>query len=183
MRTAEEMYDYCLQNDYGRGMTRRWALKHFKIIEDNLNYDEEVYMTFIGLKDFTGVTKHDNNYAYALTNKRIMYGQKKLWGEDFKSIVYDKITDISSAKGLVFGLVTIDSLGEKFNVGVDKITADNISKAAHKIIFSLENREKRRYLDLRIDPVEEIRKYKVLMDEGIITEEEFTSKKKKLLKI
>ena len=34
--------------------------------------------------------KHDRNFAYAITNKRIMFGQKSLTGEKFKSVAYEK---------------------------------------------------------------------------------------------
>lgn len=54
MRTAEEMYSYCIDNGYGKGLTRNWGIKHFRVIEENLYEAEEVLMTFIGLKDFKG---------------------------------------------------------------------------------------------------------------------------------
>lgn len=186
MRTAEEMYSYCLQNGFGRGMTKKWGIKHFKILENNLRDDEEVYMSFIGLKDYISMTKHDNNYAYAITNKRIIFGQKKIMGENFKSVVFDRVNDISSSTGALLGVVTIDTLGETFNVGLDKKTADNISKEIHKIIFDMRSEEKdNKSNELEdkegIDPVLEIRKYKELMDDGIISEEEFNEKKKRLL--
>ncbi len=188
MRTAEEMYNYCTENGYGSGLSKKWGIKHFKVIEDNLREDEEVYMAFIGLKDYKSMTKHDNNYAYAITNKRIMFGQKKMFGENFKSVVLDRINDISSSTGAMLGIVTIDTLGETFNVGVDKKTADNISKEAHRIIFDMRSGELGDKKDvvkekLELDPATEIKKYKELLDDGIITEEEFDKKKKELLGI
>lgn len=190
MKTAKEMYEYCIEKGYGSGLTKNWAIKHFKVLEKNLRNDEEVYMTFIGLKDFISMTKHDSNYAYAITNKRIIFGQRKLIGENFKSVVFDRINDISSSLGMVFGTVTIDTLGETFNVGVDKKTADNISKEEHKIIFDMrsggldnDKTNTKEKLNKAIDPVAEIRKYKELMDDGIITKEEFDEKKKQILGI
>lgn len=181
MRTAEEMYSYCVDNGYGKGLTRNWGIKHFRVIEENLHEEEEVLMTFIGLKDFKGALQHDDNYAYALTNKRMIFAQKKLIGEDLKSVVYDKINDISSSKKMLFGVVTIDTLGERFSVGVDKVTADNISKEAHRIIFKVRNKDKVKIEDKKKDELDEIRRYKELMDDGVITREEFNLKKKELL--
>lgn len=183
MKTAEEMYNYCVENGYGSGMTRNWGIKHFKVIEENLRSDEEVYMTFIGLKDFVSITNHDNNYAYAITNKRMMFGQKKLMGQNFVSVVFDRINDISSSTGMAMGTVTIDTLGETFNVGVDKATANNISKEAHNIIFDMRSDKEIKAENSTDNVIEEIRKFKELMDEGIITEEEFNIKKKLLLGI
>ena len=42
MNTAEEMYQYCLDNDYGEGLTRKWGIKHFALIENALHRDEQV---------------------------------------------------------------------------------------------------------------------------------------------
>lgn len=173
MRKAEEMYNYCVKNGYGKGLTKGWSIKHFKVLEENLISGEEVYMTFIGLKDYVSATKHDGNYAYAITNKRIIFGQKKVLGQNFKSVVLDRLNDISSSTGAIWGKVTIDTLGEVFNVGVDKVSADKISKEAHNVIFNMRNKE--------VDSISELRKYKDLMDEGIISKEEFESKKKELL--
>lgn len=181
MRTAEEMYDYCIENGYGRGLTRNWAIKHFKLLEENLRSDEEVYMTFIGLNNYISPTKHGNNYAYAITNQRIMFGQKKMFGGNFKSVVLDKFNDISSSTGMLMGVITIDTLGEVFNVGVNKETADNISNELHNIIFSMRNESDKRDFSRKNNSIEEIKKYKELLDSGIITEDEFNQKKKELL--
>ena len=137
MRTAEEMYAYAKENQYGRGMSEKWAKKHFGIIERNLGPNEEVLMTFIGLKDYISPSNHKNNYAYAITNKRMMFAQKKLLKEDFKSVMIDKINDIGATSGLLLGAITIDTLSEIFNVGVDKATAERISQELHRIIFNL----------------------------------------------
>lgn len=40
MRTAQEMYQYCIKNGFGEGMNRTWGLKHFSLIERALSKDE-----------------------------------------------------------------------------------------------------------------------------------------------
>ena len=82
---------------------------------------------------------------------------------------------------MLFGVVTIDTLGERFSVGVDKVTADNNSKQAHRIIFKVRNKDKVKIEDKKKDELDEIRRYKELMDDGVITREEFNLKKKELL--
>lgn len=78
MKTAEEMYNYCVSNGYGKGFNKKNSIKHFSIIQDALFPDEEVLCTFIGLHNYVSAAKHDNNFAYAITNKRVIMGQKKL---------------------------------------------------------------------------------------------------------
>ena len=190
MKTSEEMYEYCVRNGYGRGLIRNWSIKHFKVLENNLRDDEEVLMTFIGLYKFRSIGVHDNTYAYAITNKRMIFGQKKIVGENFKTVLFDRVNDISSSTGAVFGVVTIDTLGEIFNVGVAKKTAENICGEAHRIILNIRsdkaNHNKESKInsnELRENPVLEIRKYKKLLDDGVISEEDFENKKKQLLGI
>lgn len=77
MKTAVEMYQYCVNNNYGKGISKSWCEKHFNVIAKNLNPNEEVLMTFMGLNDFISMTKHNGNWAYAITNQRILVGQKK----------------------------------------------------------------------------------------------------------
>lgn len=74
MRTANEMYQFCLDNGYGQGFNTRNSIKHFGIIEKNLGNDENVLFAFIGLHNYVSISKHDNNFAYAVTNKRRAMG-------------------------------------------------------------------------------------------------------------
>lgn len=111
MRTAEEMYNYAKENGYGTGLTKGWSNKHFKVLEDNLRDDEEVYMTFIGFKDMEG-NNHKGNYAYAITNERMIMGQKKLVGSDFIAVVLDNINDISLKNKIAYGTITFDTIKE-----------------------------------------------------------------------
>ncbi|EOZ5835090.1 SHOCT domain-containing protein [Enterococcus faecium] len=69
------------------------------------------------------------------------------------------------------------------DVAVDKDTVDRISDSLNEIIYNL----KRRNISATnsntstISSASEIRKYKELLDDGIITEEEFNKKKQELL--
>jgi hypothetical protein len=76
MQTAEGMYHYCVENGFGSGWNEEWGVKHFRVIENSLMNGEEVWMTFIGLHNYKSPSKHDQNFAYAVTNKRIVMAQK-----------------------------------------------------------------------------------------------------------
>lgn len=177
MRKAEQMYQYCLDKGFGEGFNRRWGLKHFKVIENNLHENENVYLTFIGLKDFVSTSEHDGNYAYALTDKRIIYGQKKLFGENLGSITLKHFNDIHHSTGMIFGKITIDTLGEVFNVGVDKESASKLSTAIHRFIFNNKNKKENDGLASILS------EFKELYDNNLITKEEYEKKRKKLLKL
>jgi hypothetical protein len=184
MSTAEGMYQYCLDNKFGSGFNDKWGVKHFSVLENKLMKDERVLMTFIGLHNYISTTKHDNNYAYAITNKRILFAQKTITGEKSKTVNFDNINDISFEKGLVFGVLTIDTLNEKFNVGLDKYSAEAINNNIHQVLDEVKNSSRQpQVFTNAVSVVDELKKFKELLDMNVITEEEFNTKKKQLLGI
>lgn len=76
MKTAEEMAIFCKENNTGSGMGKKWTLKHFTVVENQLNDDEEVLFAFVGLYNYISLSKHQSNFAIAITNDRIIAGQK-----------------------------------------------------------------------------------------------------------
>jgi len=135
LQTAEEMYKYCADNKLGTGTTKGWAIKHFQLLMDNLKAGEQIYCVFIGLHNYKSMSKHDNNYDYALTNKRIIMAQHKLLGANVQSVNLENINDITLSKtgiaGMGIGTVCIDTLKETFNVGVNVSFASNIYNCVH----------------------------------------------------
>ena len=178
VKTAKKMYKYCLKNGFGEGYNRKWGLKHFLVVEKNLQKDEDVYMTFIGIHNYKSITEHDGNFAYAITNKRILMGQKKIFGEDSKTVLLKMLNDVNSSTGFAMGTITFDTIKEEFNVWVNKEQADNILAEIQRILFELKDAEG---TTTEASGVDEIRKYKALLDDGIISENDFEKKKKELL--
>lgn len=187
MRTAEEMVQYCEDNNTGKGMTAKWRMKHFKVVEQQLKEDEEVLVCFIGLKNFVDIANHDDNWAYAITNKRIIMGQKGLIGEKVVVVSLRDLNDVSFKKGVFFGVLTIDTIKEVFNVGLDKNSATAIHELVTNALMDLKEEMYQSSQPVQQakadDPYEEVKKLKELLDMGIITEEEFDLKKKNILGI
>lgn len=180
--TAKEMYMYAKDNGYGNGFTDSLGIKHFQVIEDSLLPGEYVLMTFIGLHNYISATKHDNNFAYAITNKRIIMAQKNIIaGEKIHTIYLDNLNDISFKSGIALGVMTIDTTKEVFNVGLDKISAKAINEKAHSVIDEIMKSKKITQHVHETSSADEILRFKQLLDSGIITEEEFSKKKKQLL--
>ena len=179
MRNAQEMYQYCLDNGYGQGFNAHNSLKHFGIIEKNLRDDETVLFAFIGIHNYISVSKHDSNFAYAVTDKRILLGKKKVIGENFQSIALNKINDITFTSGIAYGVITVDAQTECFNVAVIKNQAANINAKLQDLLLDLKNESNAPAA--AASAADEIRKFKQLLDDGIITPEEFEKKKAELL--
>ena len=150
---------------------------------------ECVFFPFIGLHNYVSATKHDNNFAYAVTNKRILMAQKKMIGQTIQTVSWENVNDITFNSGVVFGVITIDTIKETFNVAVGILEVENIYRLLHEtwdnIRVSKSNVNNNRITisnDVK-SPVEEIKEYKELLDMGIISKEEFEKKKKELLNL
>ena len=180
------MYKYCLDNKFGSGWNEKWGIKHFKLIEENLLPNEEVKMAFIGLHNYISSTKHDGNFAYAITNKRIIMAQKKqITGENFQTVSLDNINDITFKSGVLLGILTVDTIKETFNIGLDKGSAKSINSMLHSVIDNIKNisitPEIKEISANNFSIADELKKYKELLDLGVLTPEEFELQKNKLL--
>lgn len=183
MKTAQEMYQYCIDNGFGEGQNKKWGTKHFSLIEQALGNDEYAIMCFIGLHNYVSMTKHDSNFAYAITNKRIIMAQQKVIGQNFQTVAIDNLNDVTMTTGAVFGTIVIDTIKETFNVGVNKIVAKNINNVIHDVLLSLKE-DKKASANTNAptaSSADEILKYKNLLDMGAITQDEFDEKKRQLL--
>lgn len=186
---AEKLYDYCLDHGTGRGLNRKWGVKHFTLIVNNLMPKEKVAFVFIGLNNFKSAAKHDNNYAYAITDKRILMAQQNIIGESVKSINWNNINDITLNKNALFGVVEVDTFKERFNIAVDRTQAQNIYNEIYRVYDILKRKEERKQYappkseQPKEDPYEQLKKLKELLDMGILTQDEFDAKKKQILNI
>ena len=183
LNAAKQMYQYCLDNNFGNGMNEKWGVKHFMLIEQALQSDEQVLMCFIGLHNYISMTKHDNNFAYAITNKRVIMAQQRVIGQVVQSVLLKNLNDITANSGLALGVITIDTIKEKFNVCVDSRSANKICEKVHEVLLSMEDsRTTQPQVQIQQNSsADEILKYKNLLDMGVITQEEFEQKKKQLL--
>lgn len=188
MKTAEGMYEYCLKNDYALGKKNGLGLGNFRVIERQLNSNEDVLMAFIAVHNFTGLANNDSEFAYAITNKRLILARDKFIGEIVQSIDLESIMGVTMNNGVIWGTITIDSLNEKLNVGVHRYVTKNINQKIHEVLeiaknYNINTVQKNNNLNTGSSDADEILKFKNLLDMGAISEEEFNLKKKQLLGI
>lgn len=94
-------------------MSIGWRIKaHSKVVEQHLNPGEEALYVFVAQKNdnpFDIIT----TYVVAITNRRIILGQKRLlFGYFFTSITPDLFNDLKVKMGLIWGRVYIDTVKE-----------------------------------------------------------------------
>lgn len=183
MRSAQSMYNWCVEQGYGKGFSQGTALKHFQLIADTLLPGEEAHIVFIGLHNFRSMTKHDQNFAYAITEKRIIMAQHRLFGGVVQTVAIDQINDITSVTSLAFCIITVDTIREKFNVAINKEDGQRLAKRLHDYLVEIKSAQQPQPVAAQTSAADEIAKFKGLLDEGIISQEEFDAKKKQLLGI
>jgi len=124
MKTKKNVYSFVKEFKRKYPLTISWRLhQNAKVIEQHINPDEEVIYAF-------AAQKNDNPFdivttcVVALTNKRILIGQKRvLFGYFYYSITPDMFNDLSIYMGLLWGKVCIDTVKEE-------IYLSNIQKEA-----------------------------------------------------
>ena len=106
---------------------------------------------YLGQTDFSArhrsATNHDSNYAYAITKKRIIMAQKRVIGQTFQTVDIDNMNDITMSTGMLMGVITIDTMKERFNVAVEKSQAMSINKSIHDVLLSLKQKKKKELLN------------------------------------
>lgn len=112
-----------------------------------------------------------------------MFGQKTLTGTKFKAVAHERINDITFETGMVFGVLTIDTPQEKFNVALNKQSATSINNHIHQVLDEVKTGTHTQVITNNVSSADELKKFKELLDLGIITQEEFDAKKKQLLSI
>lgn len=127
-----------------------------------------------------------NTWLLALTSERFLLLDHALMSKsvDTQSIRLDRVQGVSASQGWMFGKVAID-------IGNRMIVVDNCFKASVKIVADLANKLIKEQSSQspsatethssKKTPVEELKDLAKLKEAGILTEEEFSDAKKKIL--
>ena len=127
--------------------TIAWRIKaHSKVIDLHLNEGEYIKYAFAAQKNDSQFDIF-TTYVVALSNKRILLGQKRLfWGYFFTAITPDMFNDLKVEMGLIWGSIIIDTVKEV-------VVLSNIQKKAlpeiETSITEYMMREKKKYLQTR----------------------------------
>ena len=134
MRTAQEMYDYCLENDFGKGFGQA-GLRDFTLLQRRMDKDEAAFLTFIGLHRFRSMSSHMRNFAYAFTNKRILMGQVRSFGRiRFESIPLNAIANLSFDSDSSIAVMKITNPNETIQVGMSREMASALAQKLTQLL-------------------------------------------------
>lgn len=177
MKTAEEMYQYVKDNKYIDNVGKTRAKKHFESLEKELYGDEVAHMALVALLDNDGV--QDGYYAVAVTDKRILMAQSGFFGRNkAKSVLLDNLNDVSVTQKLSMRHMEIDTIKDRIVLSLNTWSDESVGSKLKETILRLKQGDTK---PSGSSVADELRKFKELLDDGIITEEEFEAKKKELL--
>lgn len=139
LNTVRKMCSYAEYNKLNNNMDDIQALKCFSIIKRELFTDETVFFTFCGIHKYESLTKHEGIYAYAITNKRIIYAKKKMFSEHFSSIPLEKVVDVTFDFSSNVNILSIHTISKDILIGINKISADYLCDFLPDAILKLRN--------------------------------------------
>lgn len=152
--------------------------KEVKALSSIINDDESVKYATSGLVD-------GNTVLMVCTNQRIIFIDKGLfYGIKSVEIPLSMVNAISYSKGVVLGKISITNGAQVTKVdSVDKQTAPIMVNAINTARKELAQSTIRQTITVSSSPstVDQLRDLKSLVDDGIITQDDFNEKKKQLL--
>lgn len=159
--------------------------KAFCEIEKMLRPDEDVLFAFTG----SSAVRKNNSMLFAvgvaLTNQRLLLGGqiKGLLKVSYtaQSFNIENINAISQSWSAIGGCLIIDTLGDDIRIGEpERDIANNIIADFDNVLQSLKTPKSAAVIQ-QTSAADELKKFKELLDMGVITQEEFDAKKKQLL--
>lgn len=154
-----------------------------KLIEQarqHLQPGEEVLAGVFGAYETKMLGKDTlRNGVLIATPDRIFFYGKRTFGYDSESFPFSNISSVETGKGLMGKTVTFFASGNKINMKyINEGNYDLFIQIAQSKIG-----KKTSSTESSVDPIEQLKKLAELKDAGIITEEEFSAKKKQVLGI
>ncbi|KAA8365703.1 MULTISPECIES: PH domain-containing protein [Leuconostoc] len=153
--------------------------KEVKALPELLSADEIVLYATSGF-----VSK--GTVLVVVTDQRLLFINKGLiYGTDFKEIPFKHINAVSYSKGLVFAKVSITN-GANVTL-IEQVSKDNAPTFVQKLKYAIEQQENASthvmVKNTNDNSINNLRNLKQLLDDGIITQDDFDAKKKQILGI
>lgn len=153
--------------------------KEVKALPELLDEDEIVLYATSGFVD-------KGTVLVVITDKRLVFVNRGLiYGTDFKEISFDHVNAVSYSKGIALAKVSITN-GANVTL-IEQVSKNNAPILVQKLKYAIEQQETAS-THVTVDnsgdnSVNNLRNLKQLLDDGVITQEDFDAKKKQILGI
>lgn len=127
--------------------------------------------------------KTQHNGMFILTNQRACFYRKGLFGEVFETMPISKITSVETKSFMGHRILVLHTSHDelKFKTFEDKSLFDNAHGRLEALRDYKELSQAQAAPAIADNPMEQLRKLGELRDAGVLTEDEFSSKKAELL--
>jgi hypothetical protein len=189
MKSASEMYKFAYQNSYIKPegivtIKEKVGTNLFHIVENQLLFDESVLLCFLGVRLDHNKLSGATIWAFAFTNTRLIQGTKRIFGGTLQETLdLSNISGVSKKSGITgmsnYIEVSTPLFNANFSIKVGKYIDDLFNK-----INDLLSKYKSNTQPITTNAsstADEILKFKQLLDQDIITQDEFDKKKSQLL--
>lgn len=135
MKTASEMYQYSCSNGFGAGFGKNWGRKTFLLLQNKMEPGETAFLTFVGLHRFHSMSAHQRNFAYAITDQRIIMGQVRSFGRiRFESVPLNAVLNISFDSDKDIGVMKIMLPDNAITVGMSCDRTKALSRKLEELL-------------------------------------------------
>lgn len=179
MKTAAQIK--AMIDGLGDGVITLGAKKEVRFLPEIIRDDEVILYLTSGLMEA-------NTWLVVATNRRIIFLDKgMIFGLKQIEIPLDKVNSITQDTGLIFGTITIfDGVSQK---EIRNVAKGSVTPFANAVNAALQNRNNRdsqgqsaSHLSTN-DSKERLDRIKVLLDQGLLTESEYSEKRKEIINL
>ncbi|MCG2700577.1 PH domain-containing protein [Candidatus Parcubacteria bacterium] len=146
--------------------------------------DEKIYYVISGQYEIKILGKDSiRKGIFLTTNKSLIFYAKKLIGYDFEVFPYSNISSIEMSKGIMGYSISFFASGNKAKMKwIKEIRKGDVKKFIECVKENIGKKIVKDNLQKPVlDVTEQIKRLAELKEQGILTDEEFNSKKKELL--
>lgn len=170
-KIQKQMHDKGVNDTFG-------TKKEILALVDILQEDENIEFATSGF--------HDNNTVLLVcSDKRVLFVDKgMIFGTQSNEIPLDMVNSVSYKQGLIMGKISITNGATTSEIDhvakKDVLTMSNTIKEQSRLFKQQVNQQQ---VTTSVSDADQIRQFKKLFDDGIITQAEFDQKKKQLLNL
>lgn len=161
--------------------------KSLVLVKEHLNNGETIHSSVYGVYEIKLMGNDSFRHGiFIATEERLVFFAKKLFGYDLESFPFKNISSIEKSKGFMGHSISIFASGNNakmkwINDGdISKFTEYVNSKIGHSESNNIQANQNENDI-LKLDIPRLIQKLTELKDKGILSEDEFNSKKGELL--
>lgn len=140
--TPEKCYEYIMNHGYGQGFDESIILENTALILHVLSPKEKILFTFMGNHQYVSEFNHLGAYAYALTNRRLIFAKKGSNGQSIQAMPLSKMESVTLRKGVIDSVMTVKSGNTTIAVGMDNDSCRKIAARIHRFIEEIHRLKK-----------------------------------------